>query len=59
MTARYHCSTANPDYEVEFREPLASMIPLLLKLHKDMDNDRKVRSGIARLISKLTNRGEW
>jgi hypothetical protein len=50
------CGTADPDCEVEFREAIASTIPLLINRLKDEDGD--VQLAVVEVIGKLENHGE-
>jgi hypothetical protein len=56
VAAREQCGVTDPDYEVEFREAIAGMIPSLIKLLED--KDKCVRSTAFELIGKLANHGE-
>ena len=51
-----YCGTADRDYQVGFREAIASMIPSLIKRLED--KDERVRLKVTELIGNLENPGE-
>jgi hypothetical protein len=56
VVVRKHCGIADPDYKVEFRGAIASMIPSLIRLENE---DEDVRWRTVELISNLAYHGEW
>ena len=56
MAVRKHCSTADPDYKVEFREPITSIIPSLMIMLGNEEKSIRVRA--VELIGRLANHGE-
>jgi HEAT repeat protein len=57
VAVRKHCGTAEPHYEVEFRDASAGTIPLLIKGLED--KDKNVRLEAVEVIGKSVNYGEW
>jgi hypothetical protein len=57
VAIKKHCGTADPDYEVDFREAITDTIPSFVRPLEDKAS--AVRRETVKLIANLATHGEW